>query len=268
MTKLGRTLAASAAFAMSVGAASAQEVPDNLYSVELLPGWETPEGTRMAALRLTLAKGWKTYWRAPGEAGIPPVFNWSGSENVASVTYHWPTPDVFEVSGFTTFGFHDELVLPIEVKPADPTRPIHADVEVELGICENICVPVAFSVSGDLSGSAPDARISRALADAPKDARQAGLKGISCAVEPIRDGLRLTTTLSLPPLGGDEIAVIEAGPGDIWVSSTQTRRDGGRLVSVADLVPPAAQPFALDRSSVVVTVLAHGQAIQQVGCTG
>ena len=69
------------------------------------------------------------------------------------------------------------------------------------------------------------------------------------------DGLRLTTTLSLPPLGGDEIAVIEAGPGDIWVSSTETRRDGERLVSVADLVPPASQPFALDRSSVVVTVL-------------
>ncbi|MCV2867179.1 protein-disulfide reductase DsbD family protein [Defluviimonas sp. WL0002] len=268
MNSIRRYLAASAALAILASPACAQSLPDDLYRAELLPGWQTPEGTRMAALRLSMAKGWKTYWRAPGEAGIPPVFDWSGSKNVASVTYHWPAPEVFELSGYTTFGFHDELVLPIEIRPQDASQPITASAEVELGICEDICVPVAFTISAELSGSEADTRIRQALASMPEDARDAGLTGFRCTVEPIRDGLRLTATLTMPPLGREEVAVLEAGAGDIWVSPAETRREGGTLVSVADLVPPTARPFALDRSSVVVTVLAPGRAVQEIGCTG
>ncbi|MFY8145805.1 MAG: protein-disulfide reductase DsbD domain-containing protein, partial [Rhodobacter sp.] len=63
---------------------------DDLLSAEVLPGWRTEQGTHMAALRLTLAPGWKTYWRSPGDAGIPPLFNWSGSQNLSGVRVHWP----------------------------------------------------------------------------------------------------------------------------------------------------------------------------------
>ena len=268
MDPIRLSLAALAAMTALAGGAPAQSLPEDLYRAELLPGWQTSRGTRMAALRLSLAQGWKTYWRAPGEAGIPPVFDWSGSENLASVSYHWPAPEVFEVSGYRIFGFHDELILPIEFTARDPGKPIQAKAEVALGICEEICVPVEFNVSGELSGGKPDERIGRALAAGPRDAREAGLTAIRCAVEPIRDGLRLTATLTMPSLGKTEIAVIEAGAGDIWVSPADTHREGDRLVSVVDLVPPAAKPFALDRSSVVVTVLGSGRAVQQAGCTG
>lgn len=268
MKRVAGYLAVTTACMVLAGAAAAQAIPEDLYTAELLPGWNTPEGTRMAALHLTLKEGWKTYWRAPGEAGIPPIFDWSGSRNVASVTYHWPAPEVFELSGYTTFGFHGELVLPIEIRPQDPGQPILASAEVELGICEEICVPVAFRIAGELSKGGPDKRIARALDAGPVPAKTAGLTGFQCAVEPIRDGLRLTATLTMPPLGGEEIAVLEAGAGDIWVSPAETRREGGRLVSVADLIPPNARPFALDRSSVVVTVLSPGRAVQQIGCTG
>jgi DsbC/DsbD-like thiol-disulfide interchange protein len=74
-------------------------------------------GGHMAAVELQLAPGWKTYWRSPGDAGIPPSFDWSGSENVKSVRLHWPAPEVFEANGMQTIGYHERLVLPVEITP-------------------------------------------------------------------------------------------------------------------------------------------------------
>ena len=61
--------------------------PEDVVQIEVLPGWQTASGTQMAAIRLTLAPGWKTYWRAPGEGGIPPAFGWAGSQNIASTAF-------------------------------------------------------------------------------------------------------------------------------------------------------------------------------------
>ena len=44
-------------------------------------------------IEIALEPGWYTYWRNPGEAGVPPVFDFSGSENVASVDVMYPAPD-------------------------------------------------------------------------------------------------------------------------------------------------------------------------------
>ena len=70
-------------------------------------GWQMQNGHHMAGLSLQLAPDWKTYWRAPGEAGIPPLFDWSGSTNVQSVRVHWPSPVVFHLNGMQTIGYHD-----------------------------------------------------------------------------------------------------------------------------------------------------------------
>ena len=69
----------------------------DIVQAEVLPGWRTPSGTWMAALHLTLSPGWKTYWRVPGEAGIPPLFDIAASTNIAALAVHWPTPHVFEI---------------------------------------------------------------------------------------------------------------------------------------------------------------------------
>ena len=74
------------------------QMPDTLAEAEIAPGWR--EGnTHVAGLTIRLAPGWKTYWRAPGDAGIPPGFNWSGSSNVAGVRVQFPVPSVFTQSG-------------------------------------------------------------------------------------------------------------------------------------------------------------------------
>jgi DsbC/DsbD-like thiol-disulfide interchange protein len=247
----------------------AQAVPDAVLRAEVLPGWQTDRGTRMVALDLQLAPGWKTYWRAPGEAGIPPSFDWSGSDNIASVAFHWPVPQVFDLNGYRTLAFQDELVLPIEITPVDPARPIAVRADVLLGVCEDICVPVTLQLDQDLNGDGRrDSRIEAALDAGPEPARAAGLSAARCLLEPIRDGLRLTAHLTMPALGDDEVAVIEAGTGGVWVSEPQTERQGGTLVTTADLVPADAQPFALDRSTMTFTILAAGRAVEQRGCAG
>src|SRR6056297_1113481 len=98
--RLGLALLAAAPASAHAEAA----MPADVVRAEVLPGWTTGAGTRMAALRLTLAPGWKTYWRAPGDAGIPPAFDWSGSRNLKGVAFHWPAPDVFQSYGIRTIG--------------------------------------------------------------------------------------------------------------------------------------------------------------------
>lgn len=247
-------------------AALAEGLPDDIVRAELRGGWRTADGTHMAALHLTLAPGWKTYWRAPGDAGIPPSFDWTGSTNVGAVTFHWPSPDVFDLSGMRTLGYHDELVLPIEIAPASPGGPVELAARIDLGVCEDVCVPVTLSVRAVLpEGTEPDPVIRAALSEQPE---RAGGAPARCAVEPIRDGLRLTAEIGLPKTGPDEFAVVELADASVWVSPAQTRREGGRLVSVADLVPANAQPFALDRSDIRITLFGGGRAVQIDGCTG
>lgn len=233
----------------------------------LLTGWQTKQGTHMAGLQLTLAPGWKTYWRSPGEAGIPPLFNWSGSQNLKSVRIHWPTPSVFQTSGLESIGYHDAVTLPLEVTPIDPGQPVRLQATVDLGVCKDICLPASLTLTADLIGpGAPDVKIQQALAARPHDAKAAGLTAISCSVDPIADGLKITASLQLPQQGGSETVVFETDQADIWVAKAITSRSGGKLVSATDMVAPTGAPFALDRSKIRLTVLAGGTAVEIVGC--
>ncbi len=244
-------------------AAPAQSLPPDLVEASILPGWQTDHGTRMIALRLTLADGWKTYWRSPGDAGIPPEFDWAGSTNVKAVAFHWPVPDVFETNGMETIGYHRELVLPIEVTPADPSRPIHIRSEVDMGVCRDICVPTTATLSADLSGRGhSDPAIRAALADQPKT----GGARASCSIDPIKDGLRVTARISAPRQGASEVVVMEPSGGDVWASPAEVIRDGNSLTAVSELVAPSGAPFALDRSGLRLTVLGEGRAVEVTGC--
>ncbi|MCB2116309.1 MAG: hypothetical protein KDE00_08410 [Rhodobacteraceae bacterium] len=261
---------AAVIFAPLAGAVAAQDMPSDLVTATLRPGWRTEAGTQMAALELTLAPGWKTYWRAPGEAGIPPEFDWRGSTNVGSVVYHWPKPEVFDLNGMRTLVYHDRLVLPVEITPAAPGQPVSLRAHVALGVCQEVCVPATVDVTGDLPlEGTTDPEIRAALSQMPESGKAAGLRGAHCAAEPIRDGLRLTTRLDLPAIGPDETAVIELSDRAVWVSQADIRREGGTLTAVADLVPPNAKPFALDRSSITITVFGdRGRVVEVQGCTG
>lgn len=247
------------------GPARAETAP---WRVELLPGWRAADGQHFIALRLYLAPGWKTYWRAPGEAGIPPRFDLSASRNVQDFRLHWPRPVMFLSGGMPTIGYHDQLLLPIALTPQDPAAPIELRLKADIGICDQICTPVALRLGADLPpGGRPDPAIKAALADAPGPAEAAGLRAARCAMAPIPDGLRVTATLDLPPLGGLETGVLESPDPSHWIGSAETRREGGALIIGADVVGPPGAPLQLARQDLRLTVLTETRAIEHWGCT-
>ena len=245
----------------------AQSVSD-IISAELLPGWTTPSGTQMTAIRLTLSRDWKTYWRSPGDAGIPPTFNWAGSENIRALQLHWPTPEVFHFNGMQTIGYARELVLPIEVWPDHKGQPIRLKAEVDLGVCRDICVPATLTLASDLQAArkTDNPTIRAALKARPATAREAGVRSHRCTVSAVAGGLRVRAEIDMVALGPDEVVVIETANPSVWVSEATTRRDGSRLVAETDLVAHDRKPFALDRSGLTISVLAQGRAVELSGC--
>lgn len=248
----------------------AQSAAD-LVSAHLLPGWRAGDGTHVAALRIELHPGWKTYWRAPGDVGIPPSFDWRGSDNLRGVAVEWPTPrPISQGEGMMTIGYRDHVTLPLRVLPVDPSRPVHLSGRIEMGICRDVCVPVALKVAQDLSPdlSRRDPVIAAALAQRPYSAKEAGVGRVSCQVTPLRDGLGLLAEIDLKRMGRDEMAVIESDDPNLWIAPVQVHRNGGRLVLETRVQHVAGHAFALNRSGVRITVLSRGGAVDIRGCPG
>ena len=246
---------------MCLGTPALSQIPNDLARAEMAPGWRDGT-THVAGLTIRMAPGWKTYWRAPGEAGIPPGFNWSGSSNVAGVDVRFPVPEVYEAHGMRSIGYSDQVTLPLVIRARDPSKPITLRGEIRIGVCEEICVPVSLEVETQLPASgARDGRLVALLNDQPD-------KGgaLTCQITPIADGLRLSAAVSLPDMPGEEIAVIETGDPEVWVSSPKLTRKNDQLHADVELVAPTAKPFALARADVRMTVIAGGRAVEMLGC--
>lgn len=243
---------------------------EDVAQIDVLPGWRDASGTHMAALRVRLADGWKTYWRSPGEAGIPPSLDWRGSGNLAGVTFHWPVPEVFDTAGMRTIGYSGDLVLPMTLTPDMVGQPIKLKGKVNLGVCKDICMPMDARISVTLPVDMKSAArpIKRALRARPDTASEAGLRKATCQVEPIADGLRLTARIDIPRVGQGEVVVVETADPSLWVNTLSTERSGKTLTTVAELVPTSGKPFLLNRSDVRLTVLAAGRGVDIRGCTG
>lgn len=253
---------------LSPGPVQAQMMQGSPIRAEVLSGWVQPDGTRIAGLRMTLAPGWKTYWRAPGDAGIPPSFDWSGSTNLRSVGVSFPTPTVFELSGLRSIGYFDMVILPLKITPLKPGEPIQLEARVELGVCKDVCLPETLHLSERLDDAnrTVTPAIAAAIADRPATAREAGVRGVNCALTPLSNGIRLEATLDMPSAGEPEIVVVEPGNPSIWASETTSRRKGGKLVTTGELANASGTAMAIDRSALRFTVLGSKRAVDIRGC--
>lgn len=263
-----RLLKSAALIALAVLAAPIYaQVPDNIAQIEVRPGWRGADGLHRGALDITLAPGWKTYWRAPGEGGIPPLFNWSGSENLGALEVSFPVPSVFTQNGLRSFVYETRVTLPFFATPGRKGDDITLRGQIELGVCLDICIPVQVNLTAMLpADGVHDPVISEAFEDRPMTAREAGISRVSCAIEPISDGMRVTASVAMAPMASEEVAVMEHPDPSIWVSPASVRRNGNDLIAVADLVPPSAQPFVLSRSSLTITVFSGDRAVEIAGC--
>jgi DsbC/DsbD-like thiol-disulfide interchange protein len=129
-------------------------------------------GTYRAGIEIRLAPGWKTYWRYPGDAGVPPRLDFEHSDNVKSATVLWPAPQLFAEGDGDTIGYKNEVILPLRVVPRDPNKPVTLRLKLDYAVCEKLCVPEEASAELTLTGQhgAEETRLAAAEARVPRAA--------------------------------------------------------------------------------------------------
>jgi DsbC/DsbD-like thiol-disulfide interchange protein len=135
-------------------------------------------GSRSGAVLLggigfQLQPGWKTYWRTPGDSGVPPRFDFTKSENVEAVTVLWPAPTKFDDgAGGHSLGYHDQIVLPLRIVAKAADKPVTLRADINYAVCEKICIPVEASIELPFTSTASteDSALLAALDTVPKPA--------------------------------------------------------------------------------------------------
>jgi DsbC/DsbD-like thiol-disulfide interchange protein len=199
-----------------------------------------------AGIELRLAAGWKTYWRYPGDSGVPPVFDFSKSENVKSVAVTWPAPHRFSDDGGATIGYKGGVVLPLRVVPENPQRPVTLRLNLDYAVCERLCVPAKGTAQLEL-GRAPsphDAALAAAEGRVPAPARL-GETG-ALAIRSVRREAgtphpRVIVDVAAPPSAPLDLFV--EGPTEDWALPVPEPIEGAapplrRFVFELDGLPP------------------------------
>lgn len=190
--------------------------------VRLIAG-PADQGHYVAGLEIVLADGWKTYWRTPGDSGVPPNFDWSGSRNVAKATPLFPAPVRMPEAGGVAIGYKHKVVLPIRIVPEDKTRPVALKLALEFGVCREICIPATanFELSIEpASAGQPIPEISAALDRVPRqpELRRAGDPKLeSAAIDRSGKAPKLVIEASFGDGARNEDVFVEA-PEGLYVS--------------------------------------------------
>ena len=243
---------------------------DNPVHLTVLEGWRQPDGTHVAAIKLDLDEGWKTYWRAPGEAGIPPFFDFLGSENLVDFSVKWPAPVVFDQSGLWSVGYKSSVILPIEVSTHDASEDVQLSGVVDIGVCKDVCLPIALEIDATLEATKvrKSPAIRAAMASVPYTRSEANVQSAVCKLEADGTGMAIRTIVDMPTAGKSEFVVIESANPNHWFSEAETSRQGTKLTSESALVSLDGGILSIKRSDIRITVLGDDYAVDIQGCTG
>ena len=178
---------AGAAIVAFSGLANADETPTREFSspytsLQLLNAGRQSDVWH-SGIYITMKKGWKTYWRVPGDGGVPPSFDWSGSENIKTTKVMMPLPHRFIDENGEGIGYKTEVVFPVDVIPRDPTKPAMLSLKIFYAVCNDICVPVQAEVRLDIDAKTASAsdkfRLRVARAAVPVEAQDKRLSVLS-----------------------------------------------------------------------------------------
>ncbi|SHL46173.1 protein-disulfide reductase DsbD domain-containing protein [Roseibium suaedae] len=139
-------------------------------AVRLISEGGTQTGLYSAGLEFSMEPGWHTYWRNPGEAGIPPILTTDGSKNLAVFKVGFPVPERHDDGFSTTLIYKEQIVLPLDVAAGVTNEPVELHVQVAFGICNDICVPGEATLSMVLEPDNPADRTSSLLIERDKKA--------------------------------------------------------------------------------------------------
>ena len=171
----------------------------------------------LGGINFKLDPGWKTYWRTPGDSGVPPRFDFSKSENVEAVTVLWPAPRAFpDGAGGVALGYHNEIVIPLRIAVRDASKPVTLKADIQYAVCEKLCVPAQADLSLPFTSvaSTEDSTLSAALDRVPKPANVGDPNPLT-----IRDVKRVgpkTVQVDVTSEKKEEPALFVEGPSPDW----------------------------------------------------
>ncbi|MCH6586725.1 MAG: thioredoxin family protein [Proteobacteria bacterium] len=219
-------------------------------------------------LHFRLEPGWKIYWRSPGEAGYPPSVDWRGSENLAEVRLNWPVPHRFSLFGFETFGYYDEVVLPVDARPERPGAPVLLRAKVAYLTCKEICIPreaqLVLAVPAGGAGSSSDGFLI--------DSFRTMVPGDGTAVGLSLDRAVLTGTVEAPVLqvtARSDIAfdapdvLVEAPPGFAFGKPEVALTEDGKTAALRLAVVAAPDESVLEGKRLTLTVIDGRRGMEQ-----
>jgi len=233
-------------------------------SVRLIAGGANANGASLrAGIEMRLAPRWKTYWRYPGDSGIPPRFDFSKSRNVKSVTVRWPAPQRLADESGTSIGYKHDLIFPLDVVAEDRGKPVTLALAIDYGVCEKICVPVDAKVELTIDGKPTehDTRIAAAEARVPKPATP-GQDGALSIRAVKREGSRIVADVAYP--AGESVDLFAEGPTADWALPVPAPVAGApagqqRFTFELDGLPPNTRP---DGATLLLTAVAGERAIE------
>ncbi len=232
--------------------------------VRLLSGGKQGEQW-LAGIEITLDSGFKTYWRNPGESGLPPSFDWSASENVAHVDVQWPAPERHEDAAGIAYVYSGAVILPVLVRPKAADKPVKLALTVDYGICKDICIPAHADLHRPLADPGPDrTKIEGAMAKVPRKQALGGPGELAVlSVEPKAGDTPALSVSVRAPTGTSPVLFAEAP--ENWYVSTSAVEGGHRFTVTVEEKPkdaPGSVPLTL-------TLVAGGKAVEtQVSLDG
>jgi len=247
---------------------------ESFVQANLLPGRAEPDGARMAGLVFDIAPEWKTYWRHPGVAGIPPQFDWSGSRNLGEVEVLWPRPRFFDSFGLTTLGYSGQVVFPVRLVPVQPDQAMEIDLGLAVGVCRDICVLEETGIQARIEPGAPDsggAAVALAEQTVPRPGAEMGMSRATCRISGAGKKRRFEAVLDFAQLLQDPVVILE-GPEMTWFTVVETTREPADAPDTSRLLVGASlslldETIWIDRSQVRMTVMAGDFIADIQGCT-
>ncbi len=223
-------------------------------------GDDLPAGTLLAGIEVRLDRSFITYWRSPGDAGVPPTFGFAGSENLKAARVEYPAPSRLDEGGADAFGYASDVIFPLVVMPSDPARPVTLDVTLDYAVCANICLPAKAHLTTvlDGSGSAESALVHSALAQVPR-VRSLGEAG-PVRIDAVKPGPTGSFVVEATTPDGTGTLFAEA-PEPWFLSTSPGRPAGDRHVSFT-MTLSGTGPLPVPSEPVRLTLVSPAGAIE------
>jgi DsbC/DsbD-like thiol-disulfide interchange protein len=226
---------------------------DGHSAVRLLAGSRSG-AVLLGGIAFQLQPGWKTYWRNPGDSGVPPRFDFSKSDNIEAVTVLWPAPMAFDdgASGYS-LGYKGQVVLPLRIVPKSTDRPVTLRADINYAVCEKLCIPVEASAELPFASvaSTEDSALSAALDTVPKPANVGDPNPLTIR-DVKRDGKSSVTVDVISP-DGQPVSLFVEGPTPDWALPVPKLRENG---------PPGVKRFAFELDGVPPGISPEGAALK------